>query len=149
MEIWFWVWLALAVILSIAEIFTGGFFLLPFGVGAAVAALLEYLNVDIVWQWVAFLGISFVMLVLLRRLSDRITHEPPQRMGADRLIGKEGVVIERLVPHSPRGQVRVEREEWRAETPDDSEIAEGARVNVVAVDGTHLVVESVETPVQD
>ena len=139
-EIWFWVWVLLAAILMIAEIFTAGFFLLPFGIGAAVAALLEFLGVSVGWQWAAFVFVSAAMLVVLRRYADRLTHEPPIRTGVDRLVGKSGVVIEELVPDSPKGMVRIEREEWRADAPGNEPLAVGTRVVVERVDGTHLIV---------
>ncbi len=58
METWFWVWLVAAVVLSVAEIFTAGFFMLPFGIGAAVAAALAYFGLSVAWQWAAFIGVS-------------------------------------------------------------------------------------------
>lgn len=139
-EIWFWVWVLLAAILFIAEIFTATFFLLPFGIGAAVAALLEYLGVSVGWQWVAFILVSAIALVVLRRYGDRLTHEPPIRTGVDRLLGKSGVVLEQIVPNSAEGRVRIEREEWRADSIDDAIVPVGTTVTVVRVDGTHLIV---------
>src|SRR5512145_389647 len=104
-NIWFWVWLALAVMLSI-------------GVGAAVAAALEYfVPGSIGWQWAAFIGVSSILLILLRRIANTLTHEPPMRVAGDRLLGKCGVVIERLEVGLGSGRVRVEREEWRADAP--------------------------------
>ncbi len=149
-EIWFWVWVSLAAILMIAEIFTAGFFLLPFGIGAAVAALLEFLGVSIGWQWTAFIGVSAAMLVLLRRYADRLTHEPPVRTGVDRLVGLSGVVIETVEPDSPRGMVRIQREEWRADAPGHGTLEPGTRVTVERVDGTHLIVspQSADTPAE-
>lgn len=138
-EIWFWVWVLLAAILLIAEIFTAGFFLLPFGIGAAVAALLEFLGVGLAWQWAAFVSVSAIMLIVLRRYADRLTHEPPIRTGADRLVGKTGVVTKDLTSE-PGGMVRVEREEWRADAPGEQRLPAGTRVVVERVDGTHLVV---------
>lgn len=142
MNIWFWVWVALAVILLIAEILTAGFFMLPFGIGAAVAAALEYLAPgSIGWQWAAFVGVSSALLIVLRRFSDKVTHEPPQKVAADRLIGRTGVVLSALEPDDARGMVRVDREEWRADHRGDKAIPEGARVTVISVEGTHLIVE--------
>lgn len=68
-NIWIWVWVALAVILAIAEFLTGGFYLLPFSVGAAVAALLEFAAPgSIGWQWAAFGFVSSVLFVTTQRL---------------------------------------------------------------------------------
>ena len=43
LKIW-WIWFGLAVIFIIGEIFTAGFFILWFGIGAAVAGLLAILG---------------------------------------------------------------------------------------------------------
>lgn len=143
-EIWFWVWVLLAAILMIAEIFTAGFFLLPFGIGAAAAALLEFLGLAIGWQWAAFVAVSAAMLVLLRRYADRITRDTPVHAGANRLIGKTGTVIEEL-NDDPGGMVRIDREEWRADSPGHEPVPLGTRVKVDRVDGTRLIVHPVET----
>lgn len=148
MNEWFWVWVLLAVVFSVAEIFTGGFFVLPFGVGAACAAALEFFGIGIGWQWAAFLGVSVVVLVLARRLSNLVTHDAPQSVAGNRLIGKTGVVVEEIAAHHPRGTVRVEREEWRADAPGHEPLEVGMSVRVVRVEGTHLVVEPADAPVQ-
>lgn len=147
MEIWFWVWVLLAAILIIAEMFTASFFLLPFAIGAAAAALLEYLGADVAWQWIAFIGVSGAMLVLLRRYANRLTHEQPVRTGVDRLLGLPGTVIETIDPESAAGRVRVEREEWRAESSSGEKIPSGTQVTVERVVGTRLIVQPSETDV--
>ena len=50
-ETWRWVWTVGAVVLASAEIFTAGFFLLPFGFGAGAAAILAWINSPLVVQW--------------------------------------------------------------------------------------------------
>ena len=82
-------------------------------------------------------------MVLLRRYSDRFTHEPPEKMGAERLVGQVGIVVEELIAHSPIGQVLVGREQWRADAPGHDNIPVDTKVVVEAIDGTHLVVEPV------
>lgn len=141
MELWFWVWLVSAVVLSVAEMFTAGFFMLPFGIGAAIAAVLAYFEVALVWQWVAFVGLSSLLLFTLRRFSDRMTHEAPMKVAGDRLIGRIGVTTEDIDPSSGTGRVRVDREEWRADASGDISIPMGSSISVIAVEGAHLVVE--------
>lgn len=140
MDVWFWIWAALAAVLIVGEIFTAGFFLLPFGLGAAAAAVLALIGASIGWQWGVFLVLSAVLLLSLRRFADRITHEPPEKVGVDRLIGKEGVVIETVEPRDGTGRVRIEREEWRADSTGNQTLVVGAHVIVERVSGTHLVV---------
>lgn len=141
-DAWFWVWAITAAMLLVGEIFTAGFFMLPFGVGAGVAAVAAVLGADLVWQWVAFIAVSAIAFVLSRRVVERLTHEPPERTGANRLVGKTGVVLEVLEPHGTLGRVRIDREEWRADPSEDVVIPSGARVIVEAVEGAHLVVRA-------
>ncbi len=144
MDVWFWVWLVLAAVFSIAELFTAGFFLLPFGIGSAVAAVLTLFDVGLEWQWVAFLGTSAVSLLLLRRFAERITHESPEPTGGNRLIGRCGVVVEALDDGTGLGRVRVDREEWRADAPGHEPLAAGTQVTVLGVEGTYLIVRPAE-----
>ena len=137
--LWFWLWAVSAVFLFVGEIFTAGFFLLPFGAGATIAAVLAFFEVDVAWQWAAFIAVSTIAFFSLRRLSDRLTHEPPVKTGSDRLIGKTGVVIEEIVPDST-GEVRIDREVWRADAPGHGKLPIDTRVIVERIEGTHLVV---------
>jgi membrane protein implicated in regulation of membrane protease activity len=65
-------------------------------------------------------------------------------MGADRLIGKQGVVVEAVEPGDGGGRVRIEREEWRADAAAAHVIPVGSAVIVEKIVGTHLVVRQVE-----
>ncbi|MDZ4655423.1 MAG: NfeD family protein [Coriobacteriia bacterium] len=144
MDVWFWVWAALAAVLIVGEMFTAGFFLLPFGIGAAAAAAADYFGLALGWQWAAFLVVSIALLFGLRNFADRVTHEPPEKTGVDRLIGKIGVVTEGIEPGDGAGRIRIEREEWRADSPVETFIPIGARVLIERIEGTHLVVTPVE-----
>lgn len=141
MDLWFWMWLAMAVTLVVAEIFTAGFFLLPFGIGAAVAAVLALLGVDLGWQWGVFIVLSASLLIPMRRFADKMTHEPPQKVAGDRLIGRTGVVTQDVDGGRGDGRVRVDREDWVADSQDGGPIAAGQRIIVTAVVGAHLVVK--------
>ena len=66
-EVWRWLWTCSAVVFSLAEVFTAGFFLLPFAIGAAAAAVLAWVDAHILWQWLVFFVGSAVSFVYLRR----------------------------------------------------------------------------------
>jgi membrane protein implicated in regulation of membrane protease activity len=143
MTLWFWFWVALTAILIVGEIFTAGFFLLPFGIGAAASAVGAYFGLGPIGQWLVFLVISVPLLLLIRRFADRVTEgAEPLGVAADRALGKTGLVVEAIQPHGITGRVRVRGEEWRAESDGETSIPEGAEVEVLRVDGTHLVVRT-------
>ena len=67
MHLWFWAWVTLAVLFAIAESVNGGLLVLPWSLGAASAAALDALGATPQWQWIAFVGVSSVLLVLAQR----------------------------------------------------------------------------------
>lgn len=138
-KIW-WLWMALAAIFAVGEIFTEGFFLLWFAIGAAVAGVLAILGLGGVWQWAAFVVISGVLLAVSRRFAERFTSKQPPGIGADRLIGKRGLVLEEVDEDKNTGRARIDKEEWRADSATGETIPVGTRIEVVRLEGTHLVV---------
>jgi membrane protein implicated in regulation of membrane protease activity len=139
MKAW-WIWMVLAAIFIVGEIFTAGFFILWFGIGAAVAGFLALLGLGAGWQWGSFVAVSGVLFVVSRRFAERFTKKQPPGIGADRFIGKKGVALEEIDNMKNTGRVRLDREEWRAESDTGEIIPQGAKVTVVRLDGVHLIV---------
>jgi len=139
----FWVWVILAILLGVAEMLSGGFFMLPFAVGAAVAAAIALAGLPLPWQLVGFAVTAGIALVLARVYMARHNAGPSQQLAGNRLIGKTGIVLTELNPVADTGIVRVDREQWRAEPSTNATVPEGARVTVTAVEGAHLVVAPV------
>jgi len=139
-----WLWLALAAVFVIGEIFTAGFFLFWFGMGSAAAGILALLGLGPGWQWGAFIVVSGVLLAVSTRFAERYSKKQPPGIGADRfseLIGKRGVVIEEINHQKNTGLIRIEKEEWRADSETSGVIPMGERVEVMKVAGTHLIVK--------
>lgn len=138
-EMWRWLWTIFAIALGIGEMFTAGFFLLPFAIGGAAAAILAWAGSPIVAQWLVFFGVTVFSLAYLRRFIGRQDEADQPRVGANRWIGSEGVVLQGIDPHSGAGMVRILNEEWRATAM--GKIPAGARIVVTQVDGARLIVE--------
>jgi membrane protein implicated in regulation of membrane protease activity len=137
-EWWRWVWLGVAAVFGTGEIFTAGFFLLPFAVGAIVAFVLAWFEVEPAIVLTVFLVVSVLTLVVIQRLV-RKGDEHQHPVGANRFVGREVLVLERIDRLAGSGRVRLDTEIWRA-TTDGAPIDEGAEVRVVEVRGTRLVV---------
>jgi membrane protein implicated in regulation of membrane protease activity len=139
-KIW-WVWIAIAAFFVVAEIFHMGFFLLWFGVGAAVAGILSLLGFGMGWQLLSFIVVSAVLFAVSRRFAERFTKKQPPGIGADRFIDKKGVVIEEINNLKNTGRVRIGKDEWRADSDTGEVISPGQTVEVIKVEGTHLIVK--------
>lgn len=138
-ELW-WVWMVVAAVFAVGEIFTAGFFLLWFAIGAAVAGILTLLGFGMGWQLATFAIVSGALFVASRRFAERWTQKQPSGVGADRFIGKTGVVLAQIDNLKATGRIRVERDEWRAESETGEVITPGTVVTVVRVEGTRMVV---------
>jgi membrane protein implicated in regulation of membrane protease activity len=138
-----WVlWLILAAVFAVGEIATLGFFLAPFAGGALVAALLSAVGVGSVLSWIGFLVVSIVLLGALRPIA-RAHRKTPARLrtGTAALVGRTGIVVERIANREDVGCVRLEGEVWTARAYDDDEVIEaGKRVHVLEIRGATALV---------
>ena len=139
------IWFLAAIALIVAEMLTTGFWMACLAVGCAVAGLVGLVPfAGAALQTIAFAVTSLASMVGLRPVMLRHFQLGPGagvRTGVDALLGKRGIVLERIDPVSRQGRVKVEGEDWRGASVDDTPIEAGAQITVIQVDGTTLVVE--------
>lgn len=136
-----WVgWVIVAVVFAAGEILTLGFFLGPFAIAAAVAAIVSAAGGGLLVSGLAFLAASAVSFGGLRPVIRRHAKLPAQlRTGTAALVGKPATVIERVDANG--GCVKLEGEVWTARTYLDDEVLEpGARVQVMEIRGATALV---------
>lgn len=140
-------WLVLAVGLVIAEIFTLGFVLFWFGIGALAAAIVAFTGLGAGWQFAAFAVVSIVLTVMSRTiLAQYLPHHDSKAMrsGIDSLPGMIGTVSTASKGALNEGAVKVYGSTWTA-FPVDGEptLVEGEKVEVVEVRGSSIYVRPV------
>lgn len=142
-ETWRWIWLGAAVVFAVGEIaVAGSFFLAPFAIAAAIACAAAFAGVSVAMSWLVFVVASVVALALLRPLAKRLdASSATSGAGADRWVGRDGVVLADIPARGAgMGLIRLDREEWRAESETGLRIPAGTHVVVARVEGTRLVV---------
>ncbi len=143
-EAWRWFWTVLAGILVVGEIFSPGFFLLPFGIGAGAAGILAWADIGNPGiHWAVFLVVSVGSLLSLRPLIRKQDEGEPDAVGANRYLRKRGIVLEDIDMRSATGMVRIDTEEWRAISEGES-IPAGTEVVVSGITGSRLVVQAID-----
>jgi len=146
-----WIWLILAVIFIVAEIFTTGFVLLWFGIGALVAALLALTGlVGLPIQILTFLAVSVALTIASRTIFERflLKGSPGRELktGVDTLPGRIGVVVEPSKGVMQEGAVRVFASTWRAFPSEGEEpLKEGEQVQIERVEGATVYVRRVDS----
>src|SRR5271166_6732072 len=114
MDAWI-IWLVAACALGVGEMHQGGFYLAPFALGAALAAVVSLLGVGTVLATVVFLLTSAIVFATLRPVARRHRRIPPAiRTGAAALVGKRSLVLERIANEEGVGCVRIDSEVWTA-----------------------------------
>jgi membrane protein implicated in regulation of membrane protease activity len=148
-ETWRWIWMVTAVVFTVGEMATAGtFFFMPFALGAVAAVVAAFAGLDVALEWLVFVatsGAAFAVLFPLRRRLDR--QGTGEWVGAHRWVGREAVVLAEIPGGAGAvGLIRLDREEWRAESGTGAPIRAGSTVLVTRVDGTRLVVLPLDEP---
>lgn len=144
----YYIWLILAVLFIVIEIFSAGFFYACFAVGALSAMVTGFITKAVlgtsadglVWQIVVFCVVSVVLIPISRTFAKRISDDKVPQAGADALIGLRGIVTEAIDPAEDVGKVKVDGQVWRAVASDT--IDAGTTIVVTNVRGAKLTVEA-------
>ena len=147
MESYIWIfWTILGAILIVAEIFTTGFVLLWFGIGALAAALAGLLGVNsIALQFLIFAAVSIALTAASRTIFvnyfSREKTGGDLKTGADSLPGKVGTVVTSSRGALHEGAVKVFGSTWTAFPAEGEDPLEaGDRVQVERVQGASIYV---------
>ena len=140
-QTWMW-WMIFAALMIVGEIFTAGFFVLWFGIGAIAAGIAAILGLGYAWQLGVFIVVSFSLFMVSGKLARKISKPQPLGIGADRFVGQKAIVLREINNLANSGTVRLGKEEWRAESENDVIIPAHTVVEVIRTSGTHLVVKT-------
>ncbi|HKV33586.1 MAG TPA: NfeD family protein [Pyrinomonadaceae bacterium] len=150
MSDWFWIlWTILGAILIVAEIFTSGFVLLWFGIGALAAAFLGFIGVDsLAIQFMVFAVVSIALTAASRTIFinyfSREKSGQSLRSGVDALPGKIGTVVSSSTGALQEGAVKVFGSTWTAyPAAGEAPLEAGERVCVESVEGASIYVRRV------
>jgi membrane protein implicated in regulation of membrane protease activity len=141
MDAWI-LWLIAAVIFAVAEVINLSFFLFPFAIGAAGAAVVGLAGGGVALELITFAALTGVSFTVVRPIARRHLTVPPQiRTGTAALVGRTGIVTERIANDEGVGAVRLDGEVWSARAYDEDQVIEaGTRVQVMEIRGATALV---------
>ena len=134
------IWLIIAVLLGVAEIFTLTAALGLLGGAAVIASVFAAIGLPVPLQLLVFALSAAAGIVVLRPIASRHMLRPQlQRFGVEALVGRTAYVVREVTGRD--GSVRIGGEEWTARALDESlVIPAGATVDVIQIDGATAVV---------
>lgn len=135
-------WLIIAGICLILEIFTEGFLMIWFGIGALAAMGVSFLVDSIIIQFVTFLVVSTILVLCTRKLAKKIE---PQNVATNvyTVIGKKATVSTTIDNTKGQGQIKVDGDIWSAKNEVDEIIPEGSSVEILRIEGVKTVVKKI------
>jgi len=139
-------WAVLGLVLLIAEIFTPGFVLLWFGIGALAAALAGIVGLGLPVQFLVFCVVSVALTLASRTIFSRYFVRTEEeggslKSGVDALPGKVGTVVTSSGGALQEGAVKVFGSTWTAYPAEGEDPLEaGDRVVVESVRGASIYV---------
>lgn len=136
-------WLIVAGLCFVIEIYTVGFFIFWFGVGALLALVISLFTDNLFIQAVVFIVSSCLLLLLTKPLMKRFGNTAKTTpTNVYSIIGKEGFVIEDINSINYSGKVKINGEIWSATS--DSNIKKDSKIIVKRVNGVKAEVEEVK-----
>ena len=142
MEVWH-VWMIIALLLVVVEVFTSGFAVLCFSIGAVAAAVMSATDCELKWQILVFAVFSALAFVLVRPLLLKAFARNKVlevKCGVEALVGRTATVTEAIDGSRNQGRVAVDGDDWKAVTEDGSVVAVGEKVEILRVDSIVLTV---------
>ena len=138
------IWLLIAAVFVVIEIFTSGFAVACFSVGCVFGSILAACDLSLTWQVVAFAIGTFLAFVLIRpvvmRSLDTKTNDNHVKTNMDNIIGKTAVVTERI-EEGGYGRVKINGDDWKAQTIDGSAADVGEKVQIDSYESIILTVK--------
>lgn len=143
MEIW-QIWVVVALVLIIIEIFTSGFAIACLSVGCLLAAIGSGIELSLAWQLGlfalgTFLGFIFVRPFVLK-LMNKNANKNNVTTNMDNLIGRKAVVTEKIEKDG-FGRVKIDGDDWKARMEDGEEAEVGEKVTIVSNESIILTVK--------
>lgn len=142
-----WHWAVLGIGLVVAELAVPAFFIIWFGLGALLVALLLVVvpQASLTVQILVWAVASAAMVVLWFRLFKPHLHKTRVGMSDSNVVGETGLLIRAVEPYA-KGQVRFQKPLVGSEVWDciaDEPIKSGERVRVLGIEGSFLKVGKV------
>lgn len=139
------VWLVAVIVFLAVEISTVTLTSIWFAAGALAAMLVAMFNGNLIAQVIAFVLVAIGLLYATKPWARKFIDSKKVSTNADRAIGEEVRVVERVSNLDQTGRAFVHGMEWTVRTEDDNIVIEqGELVRVLRIAGVKLIVERVE-----
>jgi len=128
----------------VMELFSGGFFIVCFSLGALVSMIAVLFGISFYGQLAIFAVFSVLSLLVIRPVAVKYFYRKSEQKvsNADAIIGRVGEVSE-TIELNGFGRVKLDGDDWKAQSQDAMRIEKGTRVRILSRDSIIVTVEKV------
>lgn len=134
-------WFVGAFVFLVLEIFVPGFILGSIGLGCLLGGFGALLHLPLWFNIILFIVGFFIGMSMLKPLLKRLEKPGNVKTNAEGLIGRTGVVAERIDRVAGTGRVRIDGDDWKAFAFDGKTVELGTIVEVVALESIVITVK--------
>ena len=144
MEAWH-IWVIIALVFVIIEIFTTGFAVMCISFGCLFGAAVSLFELDVKWQLLAFAVGTVLAFLTVRPLVYKFFYKKGQEVktNAEALVGRRAIVTERVGDEMHPGRVKVDGDDWKAISLDAEPIEVGETVEIMAINSIIVTVKKI------
>ena len=144
MEAWH-IWVIVALVFVIVEIFTTGFAVMCISFGCLFGAAVSLFELDVKWQLLAFAVGTVLAFLTVRPLVYKFFYKKGQEVktNAEALVGRRAIVTERVGDEMHPGRVKVDGDDWKAISLDTEPIEVGETVEIMAINSIIVTVKKI------
>lgn len=144
MEAWH-IWVIIALVFVIIEIFTSGFAVMCISFGCLFGAGASALEWDIKWQLLLFAIGTVLAFLTVRPLIYKFFYKKgvEVKTNAEALIGRRAIVTERIEGELRPGRIKVDGDDWKAVSLEKEPIEVGEAVEITAIDSIIVTVKKI------
>ncbi|MFW5985653.1 MAG: NfeD family protein [Halanaerobiaceae bacterium] len=135
------IWTILGFFLLIYEIITPEFVVGSFALGCFAAAGVSLVTTSLFLQLLVFALVTAFVLWKIRPVFLAYLDSGDARTNTGLLVGEIGRVLEPVGPREETGRVKIGGEDWLAVSDKGIKLEKGARVEILAVKGSKLIVK--------
>ena len=139
-----YIWLIIAGIFLIFEIFTAGFLVFWLSIGALISMIVSFFTSNIAIQTAVFVVSSTILIFATKPFVKKFAKTKTVKTNAFSIVGQNGIVIKDIDSINSKGQIKVDGEVWSAVGKNDINIEKGTEVEIVEIKGVKAIVTPIK-----
>ena len=139
-----YIWLIIAGIFLIFEIFTAGFLLFWLSIGALITMIVSFFTSNIAIQTAVLVVASTILIFATKPFVKKFAKTKTVKTNAFSIVGQNGIVIKDIDSINSKGQIKVDGEVWSAVGKNDVNIEKGTEVEIVEIKGVKAIVTPIK-----